>query len=70
MKDVIHKSVQQCDINELSMIELTRFIKYQETQIDSVANEFKHRFESNYEYVESKYQAIKNSIVEFITNIK
>ncbi|VVC38361.1 Hypothetical protein CINCED_3A023370 [Cinara cedri] len=70
MKDVIRKSVQQCDINELSIIELTRFIKYQGIQIDSVANEFKHRFESLYENVESKYQAIKDSTAEFITAIK
>jgi len=55
---------------ELSVREMTELIEKLRRKIDSVADELNSAYKSHYDKVESDYQAIEHSTLEFIKSIK
>jgi len=70
--DLILKNIElvRSHVEELSLHELTELIEKLRRKIDSVADELNSAYKSHCDKVESDYQAIEDSTLEFIKSIK
>jgi len=67
---LVLKNVEKINTYELSITELTEAMNKLKYQIYLVANEINEKYISHYKDIESKYQAIENSTLEFMKSIK
>jgi len=67
---LILKNVEKINTNELSITELTETMNELKYQIYLVASEINDKYKSHYNDIESIYQAIENSTLEFMKSIK